>query len=442
MLGLVIGATLRLVLIDARSLWFDEAFTVLLSEKSLEEIWTLSTTSGSDPHPRGFKTFLHYWIEGLGRSEFSVRLPTAYASILNLALLGLLARRLFGRTTALVAVSLLAVAPLDIWYAQEVRMYMWVTTFGLLFAVFLTINHWLALPGLLLALTAGLYVDLPMFPLALGLTALWFVQWWQGERSMRALVIVLGALAGAWILVQPIVRFYTFTFEELNRIFVFREIRTALGLPSFESWQYGLLLIAISVVVGLGAMVAQRILRRPDLRRWIAPVVLIGFALVTAATPIPRLYGIKRVVLVGWPYIILLVAWLLTIDWKRGRRIFAVLVSLSLVASIATLTLVAKDDWRGASAYISQSGSDDIVWVDPAWNRGAYAYYVPSAQMRSGSLDRLQEVSHRDVWLVAERFPGLDVPSSPSEEWLDANMTLVGTQPFYRLEVRHYKPAD
>ncbi len=267
--AILVGSVLRLTAIDTKSLWFDEAFTVQLSERSLEQIWAFSSQPGSDPHPRGFKTVLHYWIDAFGRSELAVRLPTAYASILNMALLGLLARRLFGRTTALIAVSLLAVAPLDIWYAQEVRMYMWVTTFGLLFAVLLTIDHWLVLPGLLLTLTAGLYVDIPMLPLSIGLVAVWLATWWLGDRRLRPLAVVAIAVVGSWLLLLPIIHYYTFTFDELNRIFVIREFRDALGLPAFAPWQYLSALAAIAVLIAAGVVVARRLLLETSARRWI-----------------------------------------------------------------------------------------------------------------------------------------------------------------------------
>jgi uncharacterized membrane protein len=443
-LALLLGATLRLTGIDAKSLWFDEAYTVWLSEQPLDVIWAVPTQPGDDPHPRGLKTFLHAWIDVFGRSELATRAPIALASILNLALLGLLARRLFGRTTALIAVLLLAVAPLDIWYAQEVRMYMWVTTFGLLFAVLLTVNHTLAWLGLLLALAAGLYIDIPMMPLAIGLSALWLAQWWGSGRALRPLLLLLAVWAGAWLLVWPISHYYTFTFSELNRIFVIREARDALGLPAFTPWQYALALAAIGVVIAVGAVVAQRLLRRPGFRRWAGPIILIAFALITLATPLPRLFGVKRVVLTGWPYVILLVAWLIsTMPWPRGRRVLGVLFTLSLGASLVTLWLVPKDDWRSVAAYISNSdGAAAAIWFDPRWNRTAYLYYDRDADAVTGTLEQLQALAGQEVWLVAERFPTSPIPSSPSEAWLDEHMTLVETVPFYRLEVRRYRPPD
>lgn len=443
-LALLLGATLRLAGLDARSLWFDEAYTVWLSEQTLDVIWSIPAQPGDDPHPRALKTVLHYWIDATGRSDLAVRLPTVLASILNLALLGLLARRLFGPTTAVIAVALLAVAPLDIWYAQEVRMYMWVTTAGLLFAVLLTINHWLTWPALMLALAAGLYIDIPMLPLAIGLSALWLADWWATGRSPRALLLLAAVWAGAVLLVWPISHYYTFTFSELNRIFVIREFRDALGLPAFTPWQYALALAGIGAVLAVGAVIGQRLFRRPGFRRWVGPLVLVAFGLLTLLTPLPRLFGMKRVILTGWPYVILLVAWLLTrMDRTIGQQLLAVLLVASLGASTAMQLLVPKDDWRSVAAYINGAGGgDDLIWFDPRWNRTAYQHYDPDAVVGAGTVEQLSAAAADDVWLIAERFPSSAVPSSPSEAWLDVNRTLVEAVPFYRLEVRHYRAPE
>jgi len=434
---LVAGSALRLALLGSKSLWFDETFSVSLASRSLAEMWQLSTYPGADPHPRLYVTLLHYWMQYLGRSELAVRLPTAFASVLNLALLAALATRLFDRRTALVATALLAVAPLEVWYAQEARMYMIVATCGLFFAVFLTVRSWAAFPGLLLSLTIGLYVDHPMVPLSLGLSVLFLIYWWQHGREPRRLATWAAAVLGAWLLYLPIMPFLAYTFEELNRIFVFREVRDALGLPAFRPWHYLAAMFAIAGLIGLASLIGQRLLQRRGFRRWAGPLIVAGYAVVTLLIPIPRLFGIERVLVTGWPYVVLLVAWLITADARLWRYALAPLLIVSAVAALAAL-LVPKDDWRGAIATINaESAGDGILWVDPGWNNAAASYYDVELPIRRGSLDDLARAKV-DVWIVAERFPDLPVPSSPAEAWLDANRRLLETYPFYRLEVRRY----
>lgn len=440
LLVMVTGASLRLIGLGSKSLWFDEAFTVILSEKPLREIWRFPEKPGDDPHPRLYKTLLHYWIPVFGRSEFAVRLPTAYASILNMALLGLLARRLFNRQIALIAIALLALSPLEVWYAQETRMYMIVTTTGLAFAVLLTVNHWLALPGLVMALTIGLYVDLPMVPLSLGLSVIWFIYWWQNGRDRRWFIIWFVAIITSWLLYLPIFPYLSFTFVDLNRIYVFREIRAVFGLPNFAVWHYILALVLIAITLGASALIGQRLLRHPQFRRWFGPVAVIGFGLFTLTIPIPRLFAVERVLLTGWPYVVLLIAWLLAADNRLRSRAMVPLLTLSLIAAVAAL-MVPKDNWRDATAFIAANAKpSDLVWIDPSWNRSVVQYYQPSLAVMAGKKENLINSATQDVWIIAERFPNTPTPSSPSESWLNENLKLVSAVPFYRLEVRHYRP--
>jgi len=84
----------------------------------------------------------------LGNSEAIIRLPSVFVTLVGLALLYLLARRLFNEKVALFSVILLALAPLDAWYAQEARMNIFVASAGLMIALGLTMMdlkgalHW------------------------------------------------------------------------------------------------------------------------------------------------------------------------------------------------------------------------------------------------------------------------------------------------------------
>ena len=71
-------------------------------------------------------------IRTFGHSEFAVRLPSLIAGTLVIPVLYELGRELYDRRTGLLAAAFAAVSPLLIWYSQEVRMYEFVTLFGLL----------------------------------------------------------------------------------------------------------------------------------------------------------------------------------------------------------------------------------------------------------------------------------------------------------------------
>lgn len=135
----LLAVILRFAALGNKSIWFDEAYSVSRASLQQTEIWN----GKSEPmHPPLYYSVLHAWIAAAGKSEVAIRLLSTFASTLSLAVFYLLGWHLFGKDTALTAVSLLAVSPIDIWYAQEARMYALVTLASLLTALGLVTRHW------------------------------------------------------------------------------------------------------------------------------------------------------------------------------------------------------------------------------------------------------------------------------------------------------------
>ena len=124
---LVLGLALRLINLGGRMLWYDEAFAILYSEKGLQSILhgTIAPVNGAaaDVHPLLYYFILHFWQALLGGSVFAVRSLSVILGVLTIGLVYLVARELFGERVALVAALLTAVAPFDVNYSQETRMY-------------------------------------------------------------------------------------------------------------------------------------------------------------------------------------------------------------------------------------------------------------------------------------------------------------------------------
>ncbi|MBV9543481.1 MAG: glycosyltransferase family 39 protein, partial [Chloroflexi bacterium] len=128
----LLAAGLRWFRIDAQSLWYDEGISAHQLTRSFGEI--LGATA-LDTHPPLYYWTLKAWGETVGASELGLRSLSAVCGVAAVVLTWLLGRRLFGPFVATVAAILLAVAPLAVYYSQEVRMYAQVTALGLL-AVF------------------------------------------------------------------------------------------------------------------------------------------------------------------------------------------------------------------------------------------------------------------------------------------------------------------
>lgn len=124
-LGLAFG--LRLLHLGGRSLWYDEAFAILYAEKSLAAILsgTLSQVQGAaaDVHPVAYYFSLHAWMALVGQTPFAVRLLSAGYGVATVALVYRLCRDLWDTRIAGWAALVVAVAPFQIAYGQEARMY-------------------------------------------------------------------------------------------------------------------------------------------------------------------------------------------------------------------------------------------------------------------------------------------------------------------------------
>ncbi len=436
----LLAALLRFSTLDRNSLWFDEAWSVFRARQPIEMALAGNSDLGRPPL---YYIALHSWINLLGDSEISVRLPSALASLFSVGLVYLLGLQISNRRVALVGMSLLALSPLHVWYGQEVRMYIFIAFLGLAAANGLAWGHWLAILPVTAALTAGLYVDFPMIPLWVGLSAAFLVYWQVKGRPIRPFLVWLSATILSAALYYPWWGKTAALFNLLNNIHVFSATRRALRLPEFSAGQYMAALLAAGAGLTLLLGLAHKLLQRDKVRRLLTPPVIVLFLLLTTAFVWPRFYGIKRVLATGWPYVCLFVAWLV-VAWEEKRRpVWYGLLGISLAATLAMLLFVAKDDWRGAAAYVAvRADAGDVVWIDPAWNMAAWDYYQPDMPAYSGGPEKLAQLAATDVWLVAERFPGQGIPASPSEAWLDENLQLVETVPFYRLEARHYRPDN
>lgn len=126
---LIIALAARLLGIASRPIWYDEAFAVLFSEKGPAAMLrgTLAVTGGvaADVHPLGYYTLLWFWMRLFGESLVSVRILSIIAGLGVVAIAVLLARGLSRPVTALAAGVLLGLAPFQVHYSQEIRMYSW-----------------------------------------------------------------------------------------------------------------------------------------------------------------------------------------------------------------------------------------------------------------------------------------------------------------------------
>lgn len=160
-MGLVLLASfaIRTFRLGAQSLWYDEGISLHYASADPVALVSLLAELGEFP-PLYFLT-LHSWMSVAGQTELALRLPSALAGTLAIALTYQLGRRLVGGATGIAAASLLAVSPLHVWQSQETRMYTLAVALGLVATyVFVRILAWprgRLLVAYALLIAAGLY---------------------------------------------------------------------------------------------------------------------------------------------------------------------------------------------------------------------------------------------------------------------------------------------
>ncbi len=133
---LALALLVRLLGIASRPIWYDEAFSILFSEKGFRAMLagTLAVTgsAAADVHPLLYYELLWAWMRAFGESVISVRSLSIAAGMLVVLAIWLLACSLFGFRTALGAGLIAALSPFQVHYAQEMRMYVFLALWLLL----------------------------------------------------------------------------------------------------------------------------------------------------------------------------------------------------------------------------------------------------------------------------------------------------------------------
>jgi mannosyltransferase len=259
----LLGAALRLYQIGTQSLWFDELLSVTISRLNLASV----ITSPASIDPPLYYILLHFWLN-LGHDDSIVRLLSALPEIMAIPAMYALGRKLINAQVALVAAFIFALAPLQVFYAQEARMYAILILFSILSiwtyvrAVESNQKRDWALWVLTSALALYTHTFAVLLLFALDLDAL--VHWRMSKRPLQPVVvsnIAMGLLLVpsvvfllqklSWLLpalwlqrptiLQPLLTFYIFMFSyslpfPVNMIALFI-LLAALVFVALAVWQ-------------------------------------------------------------------------------------------------------------------------------------------------------------------------------------------------------------
>ena len=500
---LLLAALPRLWRLEYHSIWFDEAVSLNWARLGPAHIWPDTIQLTRDKHPPVYYLTLHYWQTllgwfGVAERDAALRILGVLIGILLVWGVLRLVTLLSGRVTGLVAGSFTALAPLLVWYSQELRMFQPAASAVVWAAFFLVAARehfpphdtsprrtaavarllcWLGLIAmLLLALYSYLYAALFLPGLALSVLLL---ARRRGSFDRRFFFEASAALAIVAALFFPLAR----NAWDVNSASSMPGAPFADFLPNlwrqlrlFTVWLTGwpstlrtaaILFFAVLVLAGLILPANNRRSARPLLWLWIGAPLLIGSALLATNAAIFRE---DRYFLFLAPFVL----------WAAAQGVGAIAKWRSSAGLISGLTAVAllaaslpvlwspplfRENWRAAADYISayqhhSPHSATAALVHPYFLFPALDWYLrqdaataelpvygnfgaPLTPEQAETLiaAHLQEMTAANgadtLWLVQSHLAGVD-DQRLVQAWLDRNFALITEQYPAGIELRGY----
>lgn len=410
--ALALGAILCVAVLSrwwglgAKSLWFDEAYSVFVAEQPLAAIPGLLRTY--DTHPPLHYIILHLWIALFGKSEAAVRAPSLLAGLALVALTFSLTRRMAGERTALLAALLVALSPFQIMASQEARMYPFLAAFGLgaSSALWRALEQgqprqWIAYA---LFVTLALYTHHFAFLIVLAHAA-YLLAFHRGTRPIRAWAGSMGAAFVATLPYLPLLLAQVETargWPIIRAPISLRGVTDLAGMFGFGGGLFGMgtyfkggdlplqyraalllpfLLLVLAGASGLGRRKASFLLTY-----WLMPVAIVVLISLRVNIFYERYFSF-----VVPPFAMLLAAGVLAAaDGLRGRGRTAATVGLLALLGSFILPALADlyrappvYDWKAAARYLTtRAQATDFILYIPAFARVPFEYYYHGPQER------------------------------------------------------------
>jgi 4-amino-4-deoxy-L-arabinose transferase-like glycosyltransferase len=431
---LLLAALLRFFGLGMRSLWFDEALSGLIGR--LSKVQVLANAASSS-HPPAYYYMLHMW-QPLGASEFALRVPSAWCSLAAVAVVARLGGELFDRRVARVAALGMAIAPFQIYYAQEARMYglAVLISAGVLWAFWRALREsgwwgWGAYTVLFaLGMHVHYFVTLVAAMLHLGL----LLDWRRAKRVIAPLLVADLLAVAAFVpqLAQFRAEAGEFLGEARWRVLpsVLEPARTPYYLLFGHVMPLWVVPVGLFLVLGLLAIGGQWLVKRRDrtgatLMMVVVGPPLVGLALSYLVVPV----YVHRSFAVATPALMVLLARAVFIVPGRSPTFFLWLGLVFLMAWGALRYTgwddPAKPPVREAVDWVqSQRQTDDTVL------HLQDASYVPALYYAPGAAGDLVDAGQR-LWLAPQAYDLFGGHVKAAEELSGGGRVWLITMPAY-----------
>jgi uncharacterized membrane protein len=194
---------LRLVALNVRPLWFDDAFSIFLAEENLA---TMAFGTAADTMPPLYYALLHFWIPLVGETPFAMRTLSVAISLSILALVYVIASRAFNPRAGNWAMFFAALAPFQIYHAQELRMYgaLALGSMLYLYGVMRLSSGKNAMLLVAIGMAVALYShNLAFLTLAAANVYFLFRRAWRAQMKLIAAQVIGALLFVPWLLYVP-----------------------------------------------------------------------------------------------------------------------------------------------------------------------------------------------------------------------------------------------
>jgi len=433
---------LRLYLLDAQSIWWDEAISLHLATST---VTNLLADRAAHVHPPLYFLLLKGWVALAGTSAYSARFLSVWFNTLLVPAVYTFGRRYLNRTAGLIAAFLTGISPLYVIYSQEARVYalLPLVYLGLLALAHRLANfapqerteqrstwlHWFLFAGVEIV---GLYMHYVVVLAVAYANLLLLGRLWRQRRELAhwlASTALVALVCTPWAVTVLLNRAAVladvgagdpFTaplpwgfFVRLLWTFQWSGLTAA---PGYAPLYVAILVLAGLFLIALAFLCASTQTRATTSRllaHWLAP--LAPTLLMWQAKPLshPRYIALFAIAL-------LLLAGYTIAQLGRQRfagRTLAILLGLALLApSFIALQAwyfdprFAKDDVHGLAAWLeAETSAGDLIvapWQD--WSLD-YAYHGPAPIIRPNPADETatwhafeaQAVPPRHVFLVS-----------------------------------------
>jgi mannosyltransferase len=444
LIGLVAGgAFLRFYLIAGKSIWLDEAFSIVIGQRSLLDV--LRMVVQTDTHPPLYYLLLKIWLV-FGSSAAQARSLSAIFSIAAIPLMYKVASALFNdRRAGLVAAAILTFSPFQIWYAQEARMYAMLTFFVLASAFFFIralergeLVYWV---GYVLTTSLALYTDNGAIWYVASISVFFLLAHRRFSDRLAGWLVSNLALGLTYI---PWLPFFIHQTQQVTESFWLPppSFQTVLGaFLDFQSYNFPLIeisLLYLTTIFVWAFIVPRKSWQQQLASFWLFLPLLVSL-LLSLRQPI---FLSRNLIAASLGYYLLITAILLKFKSTRLMLVLLIpLLGMNLVSIGRNAWVTQKEDWRDAARYVANAVKgkpDGLVVFLPGYAEIPFQYYFkdyhqfvytqgyPGDELllhpnpkEVQDLDQLFE-GHPYVWLVMRDAESVD-PNSKVKGWLDSH---------------------